>query len=202
MPPDLTVEPSRSYSPHIQMVPVSLWRMNLRALATQTEWKHLRTKLLDLQGTICSGCGKVETATRRVYAHEEWEYFERVRSGTARLSSISLVCWHCHACEHWGCTNALVARGSLTRRAIDDTIAHFCRLNQVNEDGFRAHEAIAYTDWQRRSQMAWTIDYGIAEGWAVTNYERDPLNAKNWAQLQQKRWRDQTQLDLQDIVAT
>ena len=122
---------SRVYRPGIHLVPMQLWHMNMRALVTRTEWKKLRVALLESQGIICATCGKEETLPRRVYAHEEWEYDESAEPAIAKITGVSLVCWHCHAIEHWGCTTSIVARGQLGQRAVDDSIEHFCRINRA-----------------------------------------------------------------------
>ena len=85
---------SKNYRPHIQLVPAPLWGRNMRALMTRTEWRKLRLALLDRQGVTCATCGKEETSPHRVYAHEEWEYDETVEPATARITGVSLVCWH------------------------------------------------------------------------------------------------------------
>ena len=128
MPRKRAVPTRTNYRPHIQMVPPQLWGMNMRALMRRTEWRKLREALLDRQGVVCATCGKIETAPSRVYAHEEWEYDETTEPATTRIAGVSLVCWHCHACEHWGFTSLMTAQ-SVLPRAVDDTIAHFCRLN-------------------------------------------------------------------------
>lgn len=189
-----------NYRPRIEMVPMSLWGANMRALTTQTEWRKLRLALLDRQGVTCATCGKEETLPRRVYAHEEWEYDETTEPATARIVGVSLVCWHCHAVEHWGCTNAIATEHNLTR-AIEDTIAHFCRLNGATEDAFKAHAALAQQTWRRRSKRKWRVDYGIFTEWTVKAFKRDILNDTEWPDSLQNCWADGYLPSMDDIIS-
>ena len=159
----MTPQEGRQYSPCIQMVPEPLWGNNMRARITQTKWDKVRARLLEERGMTCEMCGKQEALSRSLHLHEEWEYDEITTPATATLLSMSLICWHCHACEHWGRTKQLATKGY--PKAIDDTIDHFCRLNGVTEDEFRTHELTALEDWNRRNQLEWRIDLGNIQNW-------------------------------------
>lgn len=189
-----------TYRPHIQLVPLSLWHKNLRWLAP-TDWKRLRSSLLDRHGLVCAMCGKTESEPKRLSAHEEWTYTEKIKTGVAKLAGVSLLCWHCHACEHFGNTQKLTASGTLPR-AVDDTIAHFCRLNNVSEAHFHEHHREAAEDWDRRNRLTWSIDYGPFERWAFTTFKRDCLNNREWTKAQQRRWADAEPIWLEDVLAS
>lgn len=182
------------------MVPFPLWGANMRSLMTATEWRKVRLALLDEQGMVCVVCGKIETAPSRVYAHEEWEYDETTEPAVARIAGISLVCWHCHACEHWGFTSSMTAQGVLPR-AVDDTIAHFCRLNRATKEDFRAHEEEARATWVRRNKRKWRIDYGSFREWTVKTFNRDPLNDCDWPEAAAAEFAGDTYPTMAEIVA-
>src|ERR1700738_4583185 len=129
-----------SYKPAIRMVPYPLWGMNLHRMLPKSRWNKIRQELIAERGLKCQTCGKVETESKRIFAHEEWEYETKCAPATARLAGLKLSCWHCHAVEHFGGTGNMVASGELDR-AIKDTIEHFCRLNQVGPEEFNAHLA-------------------------------------------------------------
>lgn len=167
------------YAPHIQLVPLPLWERNMRAVLPKSQWSKLRKAVLERHGLRCMTCGKGEES-RKLQAHEEWLYDESTEPATARLVTILLLCWHCHAVEHWGVTKNLVAQGHLTDRALTDTIEHFCRLNRVGVDDFIAHENQATELWQERSRREWRVDYGPFLEWMAGAYSRDPLNDINW----------------------
>lgn len=183
--------PDRSpYHPHIQLVPVPLWGSNMRKLMPRSQWRKLREALLDRHGLRCAICGAEAEESRTLNAHEEWVYDEASDPATARLTGVTLICWHCHHVGHWGVTKTLVAQGNLTQRAIDDTIAHFCRLNKATKKAFEAHEKQATKEWERRSQRKWRIDYGPFLPWVAATYEGDPLNSEPWSPELNQRWAD------------
>jgi hypothetical protein len=64
--------------------------MNLRRVLLQTQWRKIRQGLIAEHGLKCQTCGKVETETSRIYAHEEWEYETKRSSGVARLVGLKL----------------------------------------------------------------------------------------------------------------
>ncbi len=192
---------TKHYSPHIHLVPVSLWKQNMRALMSQHHWTKFRKALLENDGLTCRTCGKQEAESRKLSAHEEWHYDEETEPATARITDVALVCWHCHHVEHWGVTKSLVAQGQLKQSAIDDTIAHFCRLNDVGRIDFDAHEEHASQDWARRSARNWRVDYGPFLGWVVATFEQDPFNAEEWSQPVKLKWAECPPPSASDLVA-
>jgi hypothetical protein len=149
-----------SYKPSIRMVPGPLWGMNLRRMLPKSHWNKIRQNLIAECGLKCQTCGKVETESSRIYAHEEWAYETTRSPAIARLVSLKLSCWHCHAVEHFGATGNMVLSGELTERAVEDTIHHFCRLNQVGREAFQTYLADAKAEWMRLSELKWKIDWG------------------------------------------
>jgi hypothetical protein len=178
----------RIYRPHVQLIPAPLWAMNMRELLTRNEWRKLRLALIERFGLVCATCGKAEELPRKLSAHEQWQYNERTMPATARIVGVSLVCWHCHACEHWGCTNSLVAQGVLGQQAIDSTIEHFCRVNAATPEDFRRHQIEAYAVWMQQNARTWLIDYGPFEEWTFKRFECDPLNDRPWPRDISARW--------------
>lgn len=152
-----------TYKPAIHMIPGPLWGMNLRRVLPRSRWNKMRQALIAERGPKCQTCGKVETETKRIYAHEEWEYTTKSKSGIASLVGLKLSCWHCHAVEHFGATGNMVSFGELTERAIEDTIDHFCRINAVGRDAFHTHLAEAKREWKRLSCLKWKVNWGSFE---------------------------------------
>jgi hypothetical protein len=62
--------------------------------------------------------------------------------------------------EHFGALENMVRSGELTRRAIDETVENFCRVNKVGRDQFNAHFVNAKVEWIRLSRLEWEIDWG------------------------------------------
>jgi hypothetical protein len=141
------------------MIPAPLWGINLRQELGKTRWNKIRKHIIAERGLKCESCSKVETESSRIYAHEEWEYKTKGKSGVASLRGLKLSCWHCHAIAHFGRTRNMVLSGELTERSIEDTIKHFCRLNGIGRDQFETHLAAAETEWMRLSQLTWKVDW-------------------------------------------
>ncbi len=135
-----------TYSPAISPIPAPLWGVNLRKVLTRTEWRKVREGLIAERGLKCETCGGVQYETKDIAAHEEWEYDTSGSPAVAKLTGIRLVCWPCHAVEHFGATKSMVASGDLSDFAIEDTIAHFCRLNGVGKAEFDAHHQKAFAE--------------------------------------------------------
>jgi hypothetical protein len=110
--------------------------------------------------SACQTCGKTEMESKRVFAHEEWEYETTCSPAVAHLEDLVLSCWHRHAVEHFGATGNMVLSGEVKPQAIEDTIEHFCRVNQVGRGASDAHRAEARAKWTRLSKLEWTVDWG------------------------------------------
>jgi hypothetical protein len=130
----------------IRMVPRPLWGVNLRRALPRSRWGKLRRAHIAEHGLRCQTCGKVETENNRIFCHEAWEYDTTRAPAIAHLAGLALCCWHCHAVEHFGSTGNMVSSGELTPQAIEDTIAHFCRVNDVGRGAFAAQGAEAKAD--------------------------------------------------------
>ena len=173
----------------IQMIPLPLWRRNLRALMNKNrDWRELRQALLAKNGLVCQSCGKMVEEAKKLHAHEEWRYMERSEPAVAWLWGVSMICFHCHAVEHPGVLNALIAEGQLTKRAQIDTDAHFQQVNGLTKRQMAARLRAAFKDFERRSSREWYIDYGPFASWMFARFERDPLNDLPWSENFQKRW--------------
>lgn len=153
----------------------------MRALLPKSQWTKLRKAVLERQGLQCAVCGERAAESRKLQAHEKWDCDDSSSPSIAHLVTISLVCWYCHAVEHWGVTKTLVAKGQLTEQALTDTIAHFCRVNGATLDDFAKHEEQETRRWQERSSREWRIDYGPFLGWVAASFEHDPLNEIEWS---------------------
>lgn len=146
------------------MVPGPLWRINLRHVLPRSQWRKLRTDLIAERGLTCEVCGTAETEGKRIFVHEEWEYATDLKPAIAHLVGLKLSCWHCHAVEHFGATDAMAATGELGEQAVEGAIAHFCRVNGVKRDTFQAHLAQARAEWTRLSRLKWKVDWGRFAG--------------------------------------
>jgi hypothetical protein len=141
-------------------IPAPLWGANLRKVLKPSEWQNLRKRLLAERGSICQTCGLVLPVSSKVQAHEDWEYNVTADPAVAHLKGVLLSCWHCHAIEHFGVTTNLVRSGRLTHQAIDDTIAHFCKLNSSTPEEFEVHRKLVFERWESQNELNWIVDWG------------------------------------------
>lgn len=153
-----------TYALSINTVPQPLWGRNLRKeKMTKRQWQKLRARLIGERGMLCKTCGKEVAASRDIRAHERWEYDTSVAPAVARLTGIELVCWLCHAVEHFGVTERLVENGEMRAEALDETIDHFCAVNGVERSAFESHRRDAFARWRELSELEWQIDWGTFE---------------------------------------
>ncbi len=161
-----------AYKPAIKMVPRPLWDQNLRRAIPASRWTKVRRSLIAERGLNCQTCGKAEAESKRLQAHEDWEYETTCTPAIAHLRRLVLSCWHCHAVEHFGRTHNMVRTGQLSAQGLEDTINHFCRLNQVGRAEFEAHVAEAAAEWARLSELEWSVDWGEFADLVSTYRER------------------------------
>jgi hypothetical protein len=96
-----------------------------------------------------------------------WQYdIQFARNGqpsgraTARLQHLSLICLLCHAVEHIGRIESLIAAGTLPTSHRDVLIAHFCRVNRVGPRSWQHHYRAAFKRFFELSQLDWWVDWG------------------------------------------
>jgi hypothetical protein len=171
----------------IFMVPTPLWQISLRSKLPQNQWRQLRSEMLNDHGLFCDECGKVDNNSRRFHAHETWAYEETGETAAASLTGIGVICSECHAVIHFGrsrsftmlkcpacpATDFIASTGlngeleftcSVCQTIAPDPLerarTHLCQVNNVSLDAFQGHRADAFSDWRRRSEMKWTVDWG------------------------------------------
>ena len=144
----------------IAPIPQPLWKFNLREFLTQTQWRKLRVGVIAEHNAMCQTCGKNVSAPRAAHVHEEWEYNTAASPAVCKLTGLALACWHCHMAEHIGMLETLVSNGTLKKTAITETIANYCRVNNVDEATFKADRKRAIAEWRKLSTLEWVIDWG------------------------------------------
>jgi hypothetical protein len=157
-----------------QMVPMWLWRRNLRALMTKWEWTKHRKSIISERGLRCSICGRVVAESKSIFCHEEWNYDSE--SWIATLTGFALTCWDCHATEHWGHTTRMVCQGRYPRDTLERLTAHFMTVNGCTKADFDSCLDAAVERFSGLSgAMPWTIEWGLYSDWVAENYEGDPF---------------------------
>ena len=144
----------------VDMVPRPLFGQSLYRLARKSRWQKLRSSILDEQGLVCACCNRAVNESKDLQAHEIWLYEEGDSENVARLSEINLICKQCHAVEHMGNTIMRVREGTLSDEYIPQLINHFCSVNGIDAEQFEPHFKTAADEWNRRSALAWRVEYG------------------------------------------
>lgn len=158
----------------VSLVPIPLWKFNLRCFTTQTRWYGLRRQIIEERGARCDTCGAHVEDSKRLHLHEEWHYDEEAKPPTVTLRGLSLSCWHCHAVEHFQMTRTLIRNGKLNPSAEAEVIAHFCTVNGCDEATFHAHQKEAQAVMSRRSDLHWRMDWGAYTDLVLERYTEIP----------------------------
>lgn len=143
--------------PHIRpmMVPQTSWGRNLRAVLSKENWDIVRRGVYQAAGYRCRICGG-KGDQWPVEADELWTYDDQ--AGVQTLVNVIAMCPWCHLVHHWG-------RATTTGQE-DQALAQMMFVNGWTEqDAAEAGEA-GFSEWQRRSQREWRIDYS----WALKRF--------------------------------
>lgn len=153
--------PAKERKLKICLVPAPLWNFNLREFLSQHHWRKLRLAYMAEHGEHCQTCGAPPKPKpqRGHHGHEVWEYDTSRTPAVARLTGLSVACWHCHMADHWGALETIAAQAGL-KRAVPDTIAHYCRVNGVSRSTFARDKERAFAEWRERSKLKWELDWG------------------------------------------
>jgi hypothetical protein len=104
--------------------------------------------------------------------HEVWDV-ENGKTGIARLKEINRVCQDCSSIHHFGRTETLAKRGTITPEEFQRTIQHFQTVNNCDQTAFARHHREAWEEWRRRNEVAWDVD--LAHSRILLNQAWNPL---------------------------
>lgn len=136
----------------IEMVPKTLWNINLRYLLTNKKWQEIRKNELKR----CVGkqyyyhCEICDRQFNSLDCHEIWHYNDQEKLQT--LDGLIMLCKQCHLIKHIGFA---------TNLALDDKcnfaglIRHFCWVNNATNSDFYEHYLIEKAKWRERSKHQW-----------------------------------------------
>ncbi|ASN83423.1 HNH endonuclease [Deinococcus ficus] len=127
-----------------ELVPASSWGHNLRSVLSSAGWNSLRRACYARAQGRCECCGRQD----RLEAHERWAYDEA--RALQVLTALVALCPRCHEVKHLG-------RALQTGRG-RDAARWLMQVNGWTPDATNAHIKQAFADWERRSQLAWTLD--------------------------------------------
>lgn len=131
----------------IEVIPQSLWGVNLRDQLGQTAWARVRKECYVKAGHRCEICGG-QGRSHPVECHEIWRYDDEQRVQT--LAGLIALCPACHEVKHYGRACAF-GRAAAAQR-------HFLNVNSCTPQEMRIHIDESKALWQRRSEFQWTQD--------------------------------------------
>jgi hypothetical protein len=107
---------------------------------TKALWNSIREEFLTQSNNTCSICGYHTDETKYLHLHEDWEYDED--NFILRLKGISLICNHCHDCQH--SDHAVLRKKGEEKETVDRLGMHFMRVNRCSQATYKA-----YRKWHR-----------------------------------------------------
>jgi len=135
----------------IELIPSSMWEVNLRNKLTKLEWDRLKKKVYETAGGVCEICGQ-KGKKHPVENHEIWEYIEG-EENIQKLTGFIALCPICHKCKHWG-------RSSLFMN-VEILIKHLAKVNGWTKDDVLLYVEGCFEQWMQRSQKEWKLDISL-----------------------------------------
>ena len=140
------------YRLNFELVPDSCWYSNLRSVLKPVQWDKIRRAAYAKAGGRCTICG---AESRRLEAHERWEY--NVETRTQILVDVVAICPACHAVVHIGRTQLMGKE--------EEACRHFMRVNGCSYAEYRAALGKANEDHRRRNLVPeWKLDLSWLKG--------------------------------------
>ena len=131
---------------NFELVPDSCWYGNLRTYFKPQVWDIIRRKAYSKADGKCTICN---APTKRLEAHEQWEYDEENK--VQRLKRVIAICPDCHKVIHIGLTQL---KGN-EQAAIE----HFIKVNNSTYADYRKALGKANADHARRNRVdEWALD--------------------------------------------
>lgn len=146
----------------IELVPSTVWFSSIYQILKESnkldEWRKIKVAIFQKEGRFCWICG---TNTRRLEAHEFWEYDDAKH--VQKLVAIHHLCDLCHKIKHIGfwCHTPEGSR-KLEQEGLckEDLIKHFCVINKYTRKDFENYEYQVFRAWDERSKFNWEQDFG------------------------------------------
>jgi DNA polymerase III subunit epsilon len=152
----------------INLVPVSTWQKNVRAVVSRSTWDVLRWffgatsqkplfvsthyNKLYLQkmfgGDNEVACAICSSRTHDLQLHEEWSYDDSRK--IQRLVGLIPLCRKCHLCKHLGFANE--------RGRLGVALTHLAKVNEWSIEQAWKYSDGAFLKWRKRSGVKYEID--------------------------------------------
>jgi len=144
---------------YIELVPSSSWFENLRSLLPNGGWDLVRKAAYKRAGYRCEICGG-KGEKWPVEAHEEFSYSD---SGVQRLERVVALCPSCHQVKHFGLAQI--------QGKDQEALEHLMNVNTWTREQAQAHVHEAFSVWQHRSALTWTLNIERTLKWVEEKLE-------------------------------
>ncbi len=145
----------------IELVPRSLWRINLRSEMGRTQWDKLRKGVYAEYKYQCGICG-ISNVT--LHCHERWAYGDQEH--VQKLEGFIALCELCHHVKHIGHAGILASEGKLNLDIVNE---HFMKVNDCSREEYEEHRIEAFSQWRERNNYSWICDVGSFASLLPTN---------------------------------
>jgi hypothetical protein len=131
----------------IEMVPKSMWNLNLRSLLRPSDWDRLRKPAYHAAKYRCEICGG-KGPRHPVECHEIWQFVDEAY--VQRLTGLVALCPRCHAVKHYGFT--------MSQGYALDAQLHLERINHWSLSQVRRYIDLEFSLWELRNRREWDLD--------------------------------------------
>ena len=137
----------------LHLIPQSSFYQNVRKLLG-SRWDTLSRQVRSERDFTCEICGTKPKSTKDVHLHELWSFDDDKK--VQKLIGFQCVCVDCHNVHHWGLSQI---------RGLNMNILmnHACKVNKCDSVTFKDYVYKSFADWQKRSQIQWTLDMSELE---------------------------------------
>jgi len=107
--------------------------LTLHDSLTDTMWKKLRAKVLEVQGEHCEVCGadKKSEPNVRLTCHEEWEWASWNVPPLRKLTGFKILCFKCHMA-----ITPMITLFKFDEKIRNGIIEHYCKINECDRDDY------------------------------------------------------------------
>jgi hypothetical protein len=156
----------------VDLIPETSWFRNVRSAVDPADWHRLRTMVYGRVGQRCEICGSPANKPGGTWleAHERFSYNNATR--VQALRRLICLCTHCHTATHFGLARLKGKSGQ--------AMAHLEAVTGMTHAQAVEHIDQAFTLWQSRSAVTWTLDLSMITKAGITIREPEPASAENW----------------------
>lgn len=136
---------------YLNLIPKTLWYLNLRSLLTEQRWKKLSLSIREEQDWTCQACGiSIKQLKQKKYfhCHEMWDFDDEKQE--VKLLCLITLCSHCHMATHFGFS-------SINNKS-QQSIKQIMKVNHWDRQTINYYLEGMFEQWMQRSNKQWKIN--------------------------------------------